>query len=147
MFLRNYICFLLKITPSLKQSPLFISFSTLVFLSILHHTSLPTALPTVPCAVRVVVISLSFPSFNPQSINPLNSLVIVLLLMLPLFGMLFLIIFMCSPLLPSLENASKPTFTPRHTLVSLTPGVLCGAWSLFCPWIFKLVDCFCSAAP
>ena len=111
---------MLNITQSLKQPPLFISFSTLVFPSILFHTSLPTAVPTVPGAVRVVVISLSFPSFNPQSIYPSNSLVIVLLLMLPLFVMLFLRRFMCTPLLPPSENASKPTFTPRHILLSLT---------------------------
>ena len=60
--------FLLNIGQSLKQPPLFISFSTLVFPSILLHASLPTAVPTVQGAVRVVVISLSFPSFNPQSI-------------------------------------------------------------------------------
>ena len=92
---------------------------------------------------RVVVISLSFPSFNPQSINLSNILVIVLLLMLSLFGMLFLRRFVRRPLLPSSENASNPTFTP--TLVLLTPGVLRGAWTLFCPLILKLVDCvlFC----
>ena len=79
-------------------------------------------------AVRVVVISLSFPSFNPQSINLSNSLVIVLLSMLPLSGMLFLMRFVHPPLLPPSENGSKPTFTPRHTLLSFThPGVLCGA--------------------
>ena len=71
-------------------------------------------------AVRVVVISLSFPSFNPQSINPSNSLVIVLLLMLPLSGIFFLRRFVHPPLWPPSGNASKPTFTPRHTLLSLT---------------------------
>ena len=76
-----------------KQPPLFISFSTLVFASILLHTYLPTAVPTVPGAVKVVVISLSFPSLYPQSINLSNSLVVGLLLMLPLFGMLFLMRF------------------------------------------------------
>ena len=69
-FLRNCIGFLMNITQSLQQPPLFISFSILVFSSILLHTSLPTAVSTVPGAVGVVVISLSFPSFNPQSINP-----------------------------------------------------------------------------
>ena len=69
MFLRNCIGFLLNIAQSLKQPLLFISFSTLVFPSILLHTSLPTVVPTVPGAVRVVEISLSFPCFNPQSIN------------------------------------------------------------------------------
>ena len=103
-----------------KTATRFISFSTLVFPSKLLHTSLPTAVPTVPGAVRVVVISLSFPSFNPQSVNPSHILVIVLLLMLPLFEMLFLRRFVCPPLWPPSENASKPTFTPRHTLLSLT---------------------------
>ena len=88
--------------------------------SILLHTSLPTAVPTVPGAVRVVVISLPFPSFNPQSINPSNSLVIVLLLMLPLLGMLFLGRFVHRGTLASFRKRLKTTFTPRHTLLSLT---------------------------
>ena len=113
--LRNCIGFQLNIAQSLKQPPLFISFSTLVFPSILLHISLHTVVPTVPVTVRVVVISLSFPSFNPQSKNLSNSLAIVLLLMLPLFGMLFLRRFVHPPLLPPSEYASKPTFTPRHT--------------------------------
>ena len=54
LFLRNCIDFLLNIAQS--QLPLFISFSTLVFPSILLHTSLPAAVPTVPGAVSVVVI-------------------------------------------------------------------------------------------
>ena len=33
------------------------------------------------------------------------------------------------------------------SLVLLTPGVLHGAWTLFCPWILKLVDWFCFVAP
>ena len=71
------------------------------------------------------VISLSFPSFNPQSINLSNNLVIVLLSMLPLSGMLFLMRFVRPPLLTPSENGSKPTFTPRHTLLSFThPCVL-----------------------
>ena len=106
---KNCIGFLLNIAPSLKQPPLFISFSTLVFPSILLHIYLPTEVPTVPGAVRVLVVSLSFPSFRPQSINLSDSLVIVLLLMLPLFGMLFLMRFVRLPLLPPSENTSKPT--------------------------------------
>ena len=74
LFLRNCIGFLLNIAQSLKQPPLFISFSTLVFPSILLHISHHTVVLTVPGAVRAVVISLSFPSFNPQLINPSNSL-------------------------------------------------------------------------
>ena len=91
--------------------------------------SLPTVVPTVPRSVRLVEISLSYPSFNPQSINLSNSLVIVLLLMLVLFGMLFLGIFMHPPLLPPSENASKSPFTPRHTLLSLTYP-WCSPWCL-----------------
>ena len=126
--LRICIGFLLNIARSLKLLPLSTSFSTLVSPSILLHTSPPTAAPTVPGAARVVVIFLSFPSFNPQSINLSNSLVIVLPSMVPLFGMLFLRRFVRPPLLPPSENSSKPTFTPRHTLLSFThPGVLRGA--------------------
>ena len=69
----------------------------------------------------MVVISWSFPSFNPQSINLSNSLVIVLPSMLPLFGMLFLRRFVRPLLLPPSENGSKPTFTPSlPSLVALT---------------------------
>ena len=126
--LKNLHGFLLNIAQSLKLLPLSTSFSTLVSPSILLHTSPPTAAPTVPGAARVVVISLSFPSFNPQSINLSNSLVIVLPLMLLLFGMLFLRRFVRPPLSPPSENGSKPTSTPRHTLLSFThPGVLRGA--------------------
>ena len=56
LFLRNCIGFLLNIAQSSKQPPLFISFPTLVFLSIYRHISLPTAVPTVPGTVRVVLI-------------------------------------------------------------------------------------------
>ena len=56
----------------LKQSPLFTGFFTLVFPSILLHISLPTAVLTVPGAVKVVVISLSFQSSNPLFINISN---------------------------------------------------------------------------
>ena len=65
------------------------------FPSILLHISFPTAVLTVPGTVRVVVISLMFQSSNPLSINLSSSLVIVLLLVPPLFGMLFLIRFTC----------------------------------------------------
>ena len=72
-------------------------------------------------AVRVVVISLLFQSFNPQSITLSNSLVIVLPLMLPLFGMLFLRRFVHPTLLPPSENSSKPTLHQGiPSLVSLT---------------------------
>ena len=81
--LRKCIDFLLNISQSLKQPPLFTSFFTLVFPSILLHISLPTAVLTVPGTVRVVVISFWFQCSNLLSINLSSSLVIVLLLMPP----------------------------------------------------------------
>ena len=49
-----------------------------------------------------------------------------------------------APLLSPSENASKPTFTPRHTLLSLTyPWRSPWCLNLFCPWTLRLVDCFC----
>ena len=64
-------------------------FFTHVFLGILPHIFLPTAVLIVPGAVKLVPICLSFQSSIPLFINLSNSLVIVLLLMLALFGMLF----------------------------------------------------------
>ena len=100
----------------LKKPPLFTSFFTLVFPSILLHITLPT----VPGAVRVVVNSLSFQCSNPVSKNLLSSLVTVLFLMPPLFGMLFLMRFVHPKSYPLSESRSKPTCTPRHTHLSLT---------------------------
>ena len=60
---------MLNIAQSLKQPPLFTSFFTLVFPSVLLHMPLPTAVLTVPGAVRMVVISLWFQSSNPLSIK------------------------------------------------------------------------------
>ena len=58
--------------------------------------------------------------FQPSIHKSVKQFGYSLLLMLPLFGMLFLRRFVFSPLLPPSENASKPTFTPRNTLLSLT---------------------------
>ena len=51
---------------------------------------------------------LVIPKFQPSVHKSASSLVIVLLLMLPLFGMLFLRRFVRPPLWPPSENASKP---------------------------------------
>ena len=89
---------------------------------------------------------LVIPKFQPsvhKSVKNRLVIVLFLLLILPLFGMLFLMRFVGPPLLPPSENGSKPTL--HHgipSLVLLIPGILCGAWTLFCPWILKLVDCF-----
>ena len=58
------------------------------FLGILLHVFLPTAALTVPGSAKMVVISWSFQNSTYLFINLLSSLVIVLLLMLPLFGMI-----------------------------------------------------------
>ena len=63
-------------------------------------------------------------------------------------GMLFLMRFV-HPLSSLLQKT--PQNLPVHkgipSLVLLTPGILCGAWSLFCPWIFEIGYCFCSVTP
>ena len=38
--------------------------------------------------------------------------------------------------------SSVRVFRVFSSLVLLTPGILRGAWTLFCPWILKLVDFF-----
>ena len=67
---------------------------------------------------RVLQISLMFKSFNLKFTSPLNSLVSVLLLMLPLFGIHSLKTFVHHPLLPLLERNSKPISAQRLILLS-----------------------------
>ena len=81
----------------LRQPHLSTSFFTQVFLGILLHIFLPTAVCIIPGVVKVVVISLSFQSSTRLFINLSNSLVILLLLMLPLFGMLYQTRFVLHP--------------------------------------------------
>ena len=83
------------------------------------HIFLPTAVLIVVGTVKVVVISLSFQSSTLLFINLSNSLVIVLLLMLPLFGLLFQVRFMPRPPYRLSESSLKPTCTPRHIHLSL----------------------------
>ena len=86
--LSNCIGFLLNSAWCLRQPHLFKSFFTQIF-GILLHIFLPTAVCTAPGTAKVVPISLSFQSSTLLFINLSSSSVIVLLLMLPLFGMLF----------------------------------------------------------
>ena len=72
-----------------KQCTVFKSENTRCFLGILLHIFLSTAVLTVAGTVEVMVISLSFQRSTLLFINLSNSLGIVLLLMLPLFGMFF----------------------------------------------------------
>ena len=87
--LRNCTGFLLSSAWCLRQPHLFTSFFTQVFIGILLHIFLPTVVLISPSSAKGVAISLSFQSSTLLFINLSSSLVIVLLLMLPLFGMLF----------------------------------------------------------
>ena len=69
-----------------KTATLVYKFLHTDFLGILLHIFLPTAVLTAPGLAKVVAISLSFQSSTLLFINLSSSLVIVLLLMLPLFG-------------------------------------------------------------
>ena len=119
--LRNCIGFLLNSAQCLRQPHLFISFFTQVFLGILLHIFLPTAVLIIPGSVKAVAISLSLQSSTFLFINLSNSLVIVLLLMLPICGMLFQMGFVPLPHWPLSESSLKPTCTPKHTYLSLDP--------------------------
>ena len=67
--------------------------------------------------ISLLPISSMYQNFNLQFTSPLSSLVSVLPLMLPLFGIHFLKTFMHHPLLPLLERSSKPISTQRHILL------------------------------
>ena len=76
-------------------------------------------------------------------INLSNSLVIVLLLMLLLFEVLFLRRFVRPPLSPPSENASKPTFIPKHTFFCVTyPWRFLSPSNSFLSLVIEIVDCF-----
>ena len=92
------------------------SFFTQVFLGILLDIFLSTAFLIVPGAVKVVVISLSFQSSTLLFINLSNSLVILLL---PLFGMLFQMRFVPLPPKHLSESSLKFTCTLKHAHLSL----------------------------
>ena len=66
-----------------------------------------------------VAISLSFQSSTILFINLSNSLIIVLLLMLPLCETLFQMRFVPLHPWPLSESSLKPTYTPKHTHLSL----------------------------
>ena len=63
---KNCIGFLLNSAQCLRQPHVFIRFFTQVFLGILLHIFLPTAVLIVPGAIKVVAISLSFQKFHPS---------------------------------------------------------------------------------
>ena len=85
--------------------------------NILLHIFPCTTILTILDAVRVLPISLMFQSFNLKFTSPLSSLVSVLPLMLPLFGIHSLKTFVHHPLLALLEPSSKPISTQRLILL------------------------------
>ena len=90
----------------------------LVSLNILMHIYTHTTILTILDVVKVLPISLMYQNFNLQFTSLLSSLVSVLPLMLPLFGIHLLKTFMHHPLLPLLERSSKPISTQRLILLS-----------------------------
>ena len=124
----------------IRQPHLFSSSFTQVFLGILLHIFLPTPVLTAPGLIKVVAISLSFQSFTLLFINISSNLIIVLLLMLPLFGMLFQMKSVPLHPWPLSESSLKPTCTPKHTHLSLDqplvfsvvldPSSVSGYWNL-----------------
>ena len=98
----------------------------------LLHIFLPTAIRMAPGSAIVVVISLSFLSSTLLFINLSSSLVIVMVLMLPLFGMLFRMRFV--PLHPwplsesSLKNYMYTKALSIFKLAYIIPW--CSPWCL-----------------
>ena len=133
--LRNCIGFLLNSAQCLRQPHLCSSFFTQVFLCILLHIFLPTAVLIVLGAVKVVVISLSFQSSTLLLINLSNSLLIVVLLMLPLCGMLFQMRFVPLPPWPLSESSLKPTCLPVHQSIPTLAWIM--PWNP--PWCLTLL--------
>ena len=117
--LRNCIGFLLSSAWFLRLPYLLTSFFIQGFLGILLHIFLPTVVLIAPGPAKVVAISLSFQSSTLLFINLSSSLVIVLLLMLPMFGMLFQMRFVPLHPWPLSESSLKPTCTPKHIHLSL----------------------------
>ena len=87
---------------------------------------------------------LNVPKFNLKFTSPLNSLVSVSLLMLPLFGIHSLKTFVHHPLLPLLERNSKPISTQRLILLS-SFSLMASPWCR--PWILNFAYCYCLVAP
>ena len=106
----------------------------LVSLNILLHIYPHTALLTILDIIRVLPISSVYQNFNLEFTNLLSSLVSVLPLMLPLFGIHFLKTFMQHPLLPVLERSSKPISTKRYILFSSFSYGFSVVLTYFCPW-------------
>ena len=82
----------LPVDSVFKTATLVYRFLHTGFQSILLYISLPTSVLTVPGAVRVVIISLSFQSYNLLFTNSSNSLVIGFAFDAPLFGIQVIIL-------------------------------------------------------
>ena len=95
-------------------------FLKLAFLDILLPFSTKKKACTILVAVRMLVVSWLFQSFDHQFTSPVNNLATALYLMLLPFGMLCLMIYGQPHLWPRSEEGSKHTSTTKHTLQSLT---------------------------
>ena len=120
----------------------------LASLNILLHIYPHTTLLTILDVVRVLPISLMYQNFNRKFTSPPRSLVSVLPLMLPLFGIHFLKTFVHHPLLPLLER-SYQNLSLRKGLSSLAHFLLWllhGA-DLLLSLDFEFAYCYCLVAP
>ena len=139
-------CKYTRITPVLRklhgslfsfaQSSNWLPWCTSLFILVSLNISLYiypyTALLTILDAVRVLPISSMYQNFNLHFPSPLSSMVSVLPLMLPLFGIYILKTSVHHPLLPLLERSSKPISTQRHILRS-SFSLMASPW---CPPFF-----------
>ena len=113
---------------------LFILVSQNISLHIYPHTTIPTILDV----VRVSPISLMLQNISLQFTSPLSSLVSVLPLMLPLFGIHFLKTFAHHPLLSLLERSLSSL---AHFLLWLLHGA-----DPFLSLDFEFAYCYCLVA-
>ena len=97
---------------------------------------------------RVVIISLSFQSSTVLFVNLSNSLVIVLLLMHPLFGMFLWMRFVRLPPQPLSESSlNLPVHQGIPTLVLIIPWRSLWCLTSFCSWILESLIVFGSVSP
>ena len=119
-----------------KPQHWFINFYMVILLAILHHPCLLAATPTVPGVVILIVNTLQFLLSTPLSTSQSNTLAIVFHLMLPGFGMVFLMINAVQHLLSlSGKTENSPFCKSLSTLATTSPLYLLGM-TLLWYWTF-----------